>query len=101
MVIPSPLNITAGFAYDGSYVYCASVGKVLRRRLSALGDVNRDYAVTAYDAALAARIAVGLDPLGDKLQKADVSGDGQVTAYDAALIAQKAVGLISQFPVEL
>ncbi len=57
---------------------------------------------SAYDAALAARIAVGLDayPTGDNLTKADVSGDGFVTAYDAALIAQKAVGLISKFPVE-
>jgi hypothetical protein len=64
------------------------------------GDISGEGDITAYDAALAARIAVGLDELGDKLQKADVSGDGQVTAYDAALIAQKAVGLITKFPVE-
>ncbi|MCU0666555.1 MAG: dockerin type I repeat-containing protein, partial [Candidatus Omnitrophica bacterium] len=64
------------------------------------GDVSGDYALSAYDAALAARIAVGLDALGDKLTIADVSGDGFITAYDAALIAQKAVGFISKFPVE-
>jgi hypothetical protein len=66
------------------------------------GDVSGDSALSAYDAALAARIAVGLDvyPTGDNLIKADVSGDKQVTAYDAALIAQKAVGLIVKFPVE-
>ncbi len=60
-----------------------------------------EYAVNnVFYGALAARIAVGLDPVGDKLTVADVSGDKQVTAYDAALIAQKAVGLISKFPVE-
>jgi hypothetical protein len=68
----------------------------------ALGDLSGDSALTAYDAALAARIAVGLDayPTGDNLTKADVSGDKQVTAYDAALIAQRVVGLIDRFPVE-
>jgi hypothetical protein len=66
------------------------------------GDLSGDSALTAYDAALAARIAVGLDayPAGDKLTIADVSGDKQVTAYDAALIAQRVVGLIDRFPVE-
>jgi photosystem II stability/assembly factor-like uncharacterized protein len=64
------------------------------------GDISGEGDVTAYDAALTARIAVGLDALGDKLTVADVSGDKQVTAYDAALIAQKAVGLITKFPVE-
>jgi hypothetical protein len=66
------------------------------------GDISGDSALSAYDAALCARIAVGLDayPTGDNLTKTDVSGDGFVTAYDAALIAQKAVGLIVKFPVE-
>jgi hypothetical protein len=66
------------------------------------GDISADSALSAYDAALCARIAVGLDayPTGDNLTKVDVSGDGFVTAYDAALIAQKAVGLITKFPVE-
>ena len=49
--------------------------------------------LTFYDAALAARNAVGLINLSD-LQKeaADVSGDSLVTAFDAALIARYAVG---------
>jgi hypothetical protein len=66
------------------------------------GELSGEGDITAYDAALAARIAVGLDayPTGDNLTKADVSGGGGVTAYDAALIAQRAVGLISKFPVE-
>ncbi len=66
------------------------------------GDISGDSALSAYDAALCARISVGLDayPTGDNLTKADVSGGGGVTAYDAALIAQKAVGLITKFPVE-
>jgi beta propeller repeat protein len=77
------VNVSVGFAYT-------------------VGDVSGDGALSAYDAALAARIAVGLDayPTGDNLTKTDVSGDGFVTAYDAALIAQKAVGLIVKFPVE-
>jgi len=65
------------------------------------GDVNSDGEISAYDAALAARLAVGLDELtADKLKVADVNGDSEVSAYDAALIAQRAVGLISKFPVE-
>jgi len=66
-----------------------------------LGDVSGDGKITAYDAALTARLAVGLDALtADKLKLSEVSGDDKVTAYDAALIAQKAVGLIDKFPVE-
>ena len=63
------------------------------------GDVsgNRDYG--GYDAALTARVSVGLEtgfsayPLVDPRIIADVSGDKEITAYDAALIARKAVDL--------
>lgn len=50
--------------------------------------------ISAYDAALAARFAVGLQSL-DSFQQmaADVSGDGDVQCFDAALIAHYAVGL--------
>ena len=66
-----------------------------------LGDVSGDSEITAYDAALTARLAVGLDELTlEKLAIADVSGDGEVAAFDAALIARRAVGLIEKFPVE-
>jgi hypothetical protein len=65
------------------------------------GDVSGDSEISAYDAALTARLAVGLDELTpEKLRLADVNGDAEVSAYDAALIAQYAVGLISKFPVE-
>jgi len=65
------------------------------------GDVSGDGKISAYDAGLTARLAVGLDELTvEKLAIADVSGDGEVTAYDAALIARRAVGLIEKFPVE-
>ena len=65
------------------------------------GDVSGDGKITAYDAGLAARIAVGLNhPDIKSPAAAEVSGDGKVTAYDAALIAQRAVGLIEKFPVE-
>jgi hypothetical protein len=64
-------------------------------------DVFGDSEVTAYDAALAAHIAVELEhPDIKNRAAADVNGDGEVSAYDAALIAQKAVGLIDKFPVE-
>lgn len=51
-------------------------------------------AITAYDAALTARFAVGLESLSTFQQlAADVSGDGEVQCYDAALIAHHAVGM--------
>ncbi len=65
------------------------------------GDVNSDAEISAFDAALAAHIAVDLEhPDIKNRAAAEVSGDGEVTAYDAALIAQRAVGLIDRFPVE-
>ncbi len=69
--------------------------------LEIIGDVNADGEVTAFDAALAAHIAVDLEhPEIKNRAAAEVSGDAEVTAYDAALIAQRAVGLIERFPVE-
>ncbi len=62
---------------------------------SVCGDISGEGYVTAYDAALAARIAVEIDSEAGKKEVADVSGDGEITSYDAALIAQKAVGLVA------
>lgn len=60
----------------------------------ALGDVSDDGQVTAFDAALAAKIAVDLPDVNIKHpQAADFDGNGLVDAYDAALIARWAVGL--------
>ncbi len=65
------------------------------------GDVNEDAEISAFDAALAAHIAVDLEHAEIKNRAAaEVSGDAEVSAYDAALIAQKAVGSIEKFPVE-
>ena len=69
------------------------------------GDVDLDLSVTAADARLALRAAVGLETYGaDSLefQSADVDFDGALTAADARLILRAAVGLellfYSKFP---
>lgn len=65
------------------------------------GDVNGTGEVTATDAAMAARYAIGLISLTPtQITAADVTGTYGVTATDAAWIARKAVGLIDTFPVE-
>ncbi len=64
-------------------------------------DQDIDHEISAYDAARAARGAVGLDTLSEvQIRAADVDGSFSVDAYDAALIAQRVVGLIDEFPVE-
>ncbi len=56
-------------------------------------------AISAEDASLAARAAVGLVDLESMAERAaDVTGNEDVSAYDAALIAQWIVGLISGWP---
>ena len=62
----------------------------------ARGDVNGDGGVTAQDARLALRRAVGLEDFGpetDAWLAADATGDGKVTAADARAILRMAVGL--------
>ena len=59
-----------------------------------LGDMNGDGKVTAADALLALRIAVGLVPSTPaEIAIGDLNGDGKITAADALLILRKAVGL--------
>lgn len=53
------------------------------------GDLNHDLAVTAADALIALRMAVGAVPDTDA---ADVSGDGEVTSLDALMILRVAAG---------
>ena len=63
---------------------------------NAKGDVNGDGSVTAEDARLCLRQAVGLESFtaGDAAYAAcDATGDGGVTAEDARLILRAAVGL--------
>ena len=65
------------------------------------GDVSGNGFITATDAAMAARYAIGLINLtAEQIIKADVTGNTSVSATDAAWIARKAVGLIDKFPVE-
>ena len=67
----------------------------------AAADVDGDDAVTAEDARLALRIAVGLDAFADgapQLAAADVDGAPGVSAADARLILRVAVGLSSVEP---
>ena len=53
-------------------------------------------AILGFDAALAARIAMGLyeNPTEEELLAADVDENGQVQLYDASLIAQFSVGIL-------
>ena len=63
---------------------------------NALGDVDNDGSITAGDARLALRAAVGLEDYAEgsaEFIAADVDRDGSLTAGDARLILRAAVGL--------
>ena len=61
---------------------------------SSLGDIDNDGHVTASDARIALRAAVGLDSLSSTQKaRANVDGDSSVTAADARLILRVAVQL--------
>ena len=65
------------------------------------GDVNADGQISAKDALLILRQAVGKEKLsGAALQAADVTGKGDPNAVDALYVLQKAVGKRPYFPVE-
>ena len=63
------------------------------------GDVSHDGTLSAYDASLILRHAVGLLPAIDVLL-GDVSGNGAVTAYDAALVLHRTIAPGFRLPVE-
>ena len=72
----------------------AAVNAYLEAEKKAKGDVNGDGKITAADARMAMRAAVGLEKLNDKQKKAaDMDNDGKITAADAREIMRKAVGL--------
>ncbi|MBR5410861.1 MAG: dockerin type I repeat-containing protein [Clostridia bacterium] len=63
------------------------------------GDVDNDYVVTAADARIALRAAVGLEELtGDAFTVADMDEDNLITAADARVILRLAVGLPAEEP---
>jgi hypothetical protein len=65
------------------------------------GDVSENGAISATDASMAARYAVGLESLtASQITLADVTGNGSVSATDASWIARRAVGDTVVFPVE-
>lgn len=73
------------------------------------GDVDGNYQVQAYDAAIVLQHSVGLDPLPAvdplpwenwRLLRADVDEVEGITANDAAFILQYSAKLINTFPVE-
>ncbi len=66
------------------------------------GDIDFDGEVTAGDARLALRYAVGLDKITSRYVDilGNVDGKGAITAADARLILRYAVGLERRFPVE-
>ena len=80
-------------------VYCNDCKKYISGHteipmLTNIGDIDNDGQITAADARLALRAAVGLENFNDAQKKsADADGDGQITATDARLILRAAVGL--------
>ncbi|MBR5948051.1 MAG: choice-of-anchor J domain-containing protein [Clostridia bacterium] len=67
-----------------------------------IGDVDGDGEVTAADALLAMRHAMGLEELSEEqLARADADGDGEVTMFDCLLIQRRAMEIISAFHIEL
>ncbi|MCA9247814.1 MAG: cadherin-like domain-containing protein [Planctomycetales bacterium] len=66
------------------------------------GDASRNGRISARDAELIARVAVGLDSGFDAYERihplliADISGDGTISSYDAALVSQRMAELAAQ-----
>ncbi len=79
--------------YDYNEVQ-AIVSRIMAELRIMLGDVDGDGKVTAADARLVLRAAVGLEILtDDALKAADINKDGKITAADARMVLRKAVGL--------
>ncbi len=61
------------------------------------GDVDKDSKVTAADARLVLRMAVGLEKMTDEQKKlADYDSNGKIEAADARLVLRKSVGLADE-----
>lgn len=85
------LLTAAGYDYD---TVQRKVNELWKAMNFVLGDVDGDGKVTAEDARLALRAALGLEILTeDQLKAADFDKDGEITAADARLILRESLGL--------
>lgn len=83
---------------NAGYDYNAVQNKVneliTAAKKAAKGDIDGDGKVTAADARIAMRAAVGLEKLNDKQKEAaDMDDDGKITAGDGRAVLRKSVGL--------
>ena len=85
------LLTAAGYNYDEVQNRVNELWKAMN---FVLGDVDGDGKVTAEEARLALRAALGLEILTeDQLKAADFDKDGEITAADARLILRESLGL--------
>ena len=86
------IRLTAA-GYDYAAVQ-AIVSRIMAELRIMLGDIDGDGRISAADARLVLRAAVGLEILTeDQLKAADFDKDGKITAADARLILRKSIGL--------
>lgn len=84
------------FAYDGTPAYTAlkEAGYLVTPMLYKKGDIDNDGAITAADARIALRLAVGLEEHDEfRMYAADIDGDNAVTPADARILLRIAVQL--------
>ncbi|MBI5698470.1 MAG: right-handed parallel beta-helix repeat-containing protein [Thaumarchaeota archaeon] len=97
----TPHNITVSYKnYTNNTIVTMDSNKNIKMALSfdyVKGDVNGDGSVTAVDALMALKMAVGVIPpdFSADVNGLGYNGDGRVTAVDALIILKAAVGLIS------
>ena len=91
-VIASPQELIAeGYSPCAN---CRPDEAAVSRTINLRGDADADGKISAADARLALRAAVGLwQPSSAEISRIDVDSDGKVTASDARIILRAAVGL--------
>ena len=98
-------NVAASVQSGAATTSAPITGDYAVHKNAYLGDVDGSGIYTAFDAALIARVAVGIDTTGgavggfdaaswtDPVIVGDADGDGKLTGADASLVAQKSVHL--------
>jgi hypothetical protein len=93
------------FFYDNNQIWDTRSGNI-RIESFMLGDIDGNYDVQAYDAALTLQYSVGMDPLpmmdplpwdNVRIKAANVDGVEGITANDASLILQYSAYMIDSF----